>query len=366
MAVTAATCLKACLNLQEGLAAKVPENINPTTRPIADFGVAKALRDPANRMGFDAVELTRKFAGKGKIDGAGGDECKTYELTYLTPDCADATAGAADVCVDGTFTDNQACLDVTVDLYHSVKGTMTLDDFNCICNNPPVGFSDYGTPQGNLQYQIRNAANKIARTQNNAIIGLMAAQVGDFCDTTAGATGKTLNLTNPSGGVNLSEFVKVHDELREQRLEGNMVGIGGSSLARFKDLYMLGEGCCNEQGQRTGSLPNLYYDREVDLAFDGTGATSHAIMWAAGAYQVIDWNRNTGYREYNKGNEISTTILIDGVRYDLNIYDACGGQVNWALGKGTDLFCVPDSAYGSCNCGNGKLHYVIDCAAPSC
>jgi len=366
MAVTAATCLKACLNLQEGLASKVPANVDPTTRPIADFGVAKAMRNPQNRMGFQAEELQRKFEGKGLVDGTGANVCKTYELTYLTPDCAAAAVGVADVCVAGAFADNQACLDVTVDNYNSVKGTMTLADFDCICNNPPVGFDNYGTPQGNLAYQLRLAANKIARTQNIDLIGLMGTQVGDFFDGTLGATGKTLNLTNAAGGVNIGEMVKVNDEYRLQRMGDNFIGIGGANLATFQDRYALQEGCCTDDGLKTRGLPNLYYDLEVDTFFDVTLATSHAIMWSVGSYQVIDWVQNTGYRKYNKGNEISTTINIDGVQYDLNIYDSCGGTVTWGLGKGTDLFAIPQAAYTACNAGNGRLHYIIDCGAAAC
>lgn len=366
MAVTTSTCIQACLNLQEGLAAKVPENVNPTTRPIADFGVIKALRDPQNKMGFDSAELNRKFAGKGSLDGQPPNDCKTYELTYLAPDCADADDGFADVCVEGTFTNNQACLDVTVDLYKSVKGTMSREDFNCLCNNPPVGVENYGTVAGNQVYQFRNAAKKIIRSTNTALIDLMGAEVGDFDDGTTGATGKTLCLTNSNGGINLSEWVKINDELRLQRMGQDFIGIGGAAMANWTDRYALQEGCCNDQGQRTGGLPNLYYDLDVDRFYDPTLATSHMIAWVPSSYQVIEWNRNTGDYDYIEGTEISTTIDIDGMTFDLNINYVCGGTITWALGKGSDLFAIPQAAYGACNDGNGRLHYVIDCCDATC
>lgn len=361
MATTIATCGQCCLTLQKSLESKVPQQLNPTFRPISDDGAQAALRAPGNRGVFDAREAKSSFGGKKMPDTAGS---LLYEVKFVQEVCSDPASGYIDICTGGTTVDNSVCLDVKVENYYNVEGTVTVDDFNAICNEAPVGVPGYGTPLGRLNYDVRSGARRIIKKQNEDLIDAMIANGGAFVDGTTFAVGKPLNLTNAAGGINLSEWTLIKDELRQQRLDADgFIALGGSTLANFKDRYALQDGCCNDEGQRVGGLEPIFYDSYVDTSF---AANNNMIVWTPGAYQLIDWTINNSYRSYSVANEIATTIMIDGIEFDYFLKFDCGAW-KWGLGKGGDLFVLPQTAYDAgCNAGKGSLHYTLACGAPTC
>lgn len=363
MPVTASTCLQACLQVQEALDAKVPEQISPDKRPISDLGAQAALRAAGNRGVFEAQEARNAFGGKGLPDGSGAPQCLTYELQYVTPQCGATQTGVPGVCDVDSAASTKSCVEVQVDDYNHDGGVISVSDFDCICDNPPVGEQNFGTPLGRLAYDIKQTARRIIADQNTILITDMIAQGGAFHDATTFAIGKPLNITNAAGGVNVSELVNINNELRLQRFDPrDYIVLGGSLWAEFADRYALMDGCCTDDGLRTGGLNPNYYDLEVDTVF---AANDNIIAWVPGAYQLIDWTVNSNYRAYDVGTEIATTVMIDGIEFDYWMKFDCGAWT-WHLGKGTDLFALPQAVYTACNAGNGRLHYTVNCGAAAC
>lgn len=359
MAVIDTTSKYCCLNIQRSIETMMP-NTKPSNFPF-DNRLIPMLKSPENVGMFSIRDEKQNGKGRPQSD----NEC-VIELEYEVPFCDDAVDGCLDVC--GTLPlqgDSLQYVQVTIDHRRSYGGYFTEYDFECLCE----------APNQRLAKRIDQGMQIVAKAVTEHVAQLMYAAAGPYSNGLASNSQpnyQALKLLNPNGHTNAAGMTKLTNEHRLQRSQMTPFIVGGLALENYLRVMSVGGLNGNhpvQPGDQTfGARIGIDIDAEIAIkAASGVTNVDHAISWAPGAFQFLEWYENEGYMEKFDDNYTYTTISGYGMTFDFYLwYDHCQRRWNWVICKAYDLFCLGESYYAPCITGNHKLHWTLDCAQFAC
>ena len=198
--------------------------------------------------------------------------------------------------------------------------------------------------------------NAVNTTLNKHLLGLQAANFGNFAD---GTTAKSVKLfedgTNASRGIATAQ---IRHEYDKTAASGAPLIVGGGNFDLFAKVNQIA--CCNDLGADLSRWTDFlyYYDRFVETEI-GAG---HFVVLAPGATQLVTWNKYAG--NYAKQNDVFThgtiTDPFTGLTYDLKVhYDDCADKWVIKFFLHFTLCFLPVNAFGATDDLNG-VNYTFD------
>lgn len=353
MAVELTTSEKACLNFRVSLG-----NVDGTPAGRADnHGMVNALKSDMNREGF---EIIGEIGTKGRP--VNSDVPVQLEVEYELPNCEAATSTASTLCDTGVAQgDLDGYIRPTVDRVKSVTKRLTLEQFDKLCREPSEYFAR----------MARRMAKTINDGMNADLIELAYATMGNYeGGVDSKVTPFSIPLLNPKGFAQRQAYTKVKKEFRKQKSDSMPIVVGGEILGDAALTAVLG----GTGAESRNADPNLkiiddFYDTQLDATLQAVAAdtNSHLLSWTKGALQLLEWYQYKGNYEMSKEDYTTTTIVIDGMKYDYSIkFSECGFYWDISLMKHYGLFYFPDAVYTPCYTGNNKLHFLGTCAEFDC
>jgi hypothetical protein len=192
-------------------------------------------------------------------------------------------------------------------------------------------------------------------------------------DASTGGTTASVMVTTADGNILPAGYAKMRGTYRAAQYYGDIMTVGGESLATYFDLKRF-QGASQNYNQAAGSPlvdPMMESNFAYDIAFDQIvqglqGDTdSYGFTWPVGALGYFEYFENLGIKAKSFEDHIRTTIEIDGMMFDYSVhYDKCTSVWQVLLKKSYALPKIPDTEY----CNNQGFNYLwqFDCGDPSC
>lgn len=156
-------------------------------------------------------------------------------------------------------------------------------------------------------------------------------------------------------------------EYQQAGFQGDKFIVGGETLGKYFFTNMYGTNPNNPaQFENLDALPFIY-DPAFDTQFQAlaSDSDSHGLSVPVGGMHFQEWFLNTGDQKLTLEDRVSTTMEIDGMEYDVDIYlDKCDKVWKVQLKKIYGVGHIPDAAY--CD-GNGLItHWLFKCGDFAC
>lgn len=349
---------------------QVIQNLKSRSAPInvkqkANF--LDKIASQANMAGFeyDSMQFPGKTAPSGTQPKLANTPTLFYE--YEKPFCKGGTSSSTtSICdVTGSTAEQKGWMQVGIGKIAERHFTMTMEEFNSFCE----------TPDDRKMTMIRRKAFEIKMEINREAIKAAYLECDAYVGgaSSLGAGARTLNVVNSAGNALNADFAKIAKEYRKALYDGQIMTLGGETLADYTNVKMLQAMGTNGQGAMDPQElfgDTFLYDTEVDPIIEGligVGATgkSHGITLPYGNFGFFEWFEFRNYKEISLDNHVATTMMIDGMRYDYEInFDPCDKIWKIQLKKYYDFGAIPNSAY--CNGQGLMFHWNFGCGDFAC
>ena len=348
MAVTNITPLELCLKMQQGLDTIVGQ----IPQEVATNGFLKAVTSAENTQGLQDIATNTK-------DG------KTYQASvkFNQPRCNSVTDTATNICTAVTALSNpNKEFTVTVDEYSTTVMTLNKERYRTICDTYDAAFA----------FELGNAVRALRRDVNDRALTKLTTLTNTYFDGTSsalgGATEKTLKLFSPEFKPNAMGWAAFKREYaRKGYQDVAPIVIGGDPIENFKMAQSMFAGNYDKTFD-VAKINNI--SLYADYALDGIPADgyNHFLSWTPGHVRLLEAYNYTGVFEEKRPEGVKTTMVMDGFKFDVAIYDPfCGsGDVTITISKKWDLFTVPSTAVAACSGQRTVLGWVVDCGDMSC
>lgn len=305
----------------------------------------------------------------------GGKEAPTQAgpveawLNYDIPFCkGGATVADDSVCSTGDLTaDTRKYLKLEINKEYNRKFTMKLDEFKDVC----IGFGERKIDT------FRRKAYEILHEINEDLIAEYYSLL-DLYPSGLAPTGETIDevtIVNTDGHIIPAGYTKIMSTYRKAQWGGSVEVVGGDMLATYFDVQALGgrsvdRGDALKEAWSYGKM-NFTYDLELDTKIGvlETTTDSYGLVFPTGSFGVIEYYRNEGDRTLIMDDFALTNIVIDGMKFDLDInVDKCGldnrPTFTFLIRKELGVVNIPAAEYCS---GKGFKHmYKFACGTPAC
>lgn len=331
-----------------------------------DLGVMEALLNPANRAGLVSDPM---ISGNGRP--ISGSSCRLI-FKYIKPDC-EATGTDIDICeLDPAQAENPfGNAEFQFEAANSVSRSYTLEktQFDCSCD-----------PQDRQVGALLNSTlRNIFKKSETVLLDDMWDCLGDYCNglpSNVAENIQTLNVFNEAANAaQPAGWYFIFEQLQEMKMTGKPIVVGGSAVKKY--LWMQKTAGIGAQGLGVTSNVtadiDFYYSSEFDAwARAKVGANGdYAIAFAPGAFQMIDWQYNTGANVEVGDDILRNTIeftnngrsyLVDYTMY----YDSKCRKWTILPVRTAGVFCMPDSDICDDIIGNGRFLIKLGCGAVDC
>lgn len=341
-----------CLQSQ-GMLSKNPTDPRKLRKKAGMYG---AVMNDRNMRAWD---YTVSVPGKDKPKQAGPVEAW---LEYETPYCSGGTTTLSDtVCNAGSSTsDTRKYLKVEIDKEYSRKFKLSMDEFSSIC---------VGRDERKVDV-FRRKAFEILHEINEDLISEYYAVLDNYpvsglAPTEAGGIA-TVPIVNGDGYILPVGYSKIISDFRNAHFDGDLIAVGCNKLATYFDVRAL-SGRALDRGDSLSEAfdyanMNFTYDIMLDSVIrglEGTVSDSYGLVFPVGSFGALEWYRNTGERELVMEDFALTTIVIDGIKFDLDMsFTKCGtnDRPEWTflLRKELGIVNIPAAEY----CDSKGLKYM--------
>ena len=283
----------------------------------------------------------------------------TYEKPYCESD-TDETC-KPNICAGGTVTDEQT-------------GYLATDIDQCVSETWSITKAEFlqlaETPSERRATMLRRKAWNLKKKLNRFAITQVYAALSDYFDgnPSIGGTTKNVTILKSDGKIAPVGMSRVYQEYTDVGFTGDFVIFGGRTLSTF---YNTNRWQISPEGRlgtdlSDGSLP-FVYDPIFDEIFQTLEANtlSHGVSIPVGSFALDFYNMYTGEMVDVFEDKLSTTLEIDGLTYDYQLYyDKCEQKWTEQLSLNWGYLTIPDAAY--CN-GIGLIkHWTFSCGDIDC
>lgn len=301
------------------------------------------------------------FPGKSR-PGAGAFP-KVY-ATYEKPECGEECADLSTFgpCTDNTTTTEEYnnYLELEVNDSCGLEWRVTKEEFRQTCEGRDARIAE----------TLRRKANAIKRNLNAKGLAAFLENAGNYPSGDSSLTDTaTVTVISNAGNIIPAGFAKIKANYRKNKYKGDLITIGGDTLATYYDVKAYQGGGQNATGN-VDPLPSskFVFDDNLDSIIQdvtGDSTSSYGITMPEGAFGVYTWNEYTGDFQENFETHLETTIDIDGLTYDYYVkYSPCGKFWDIGLKLHFCWLCIPDDQY--CNGEGFKWLWKFDCGEFEC
>lgn len=286
---------------------------------------------------------------------------KVY-MSYTKPYCAGGSSSCAtNVCdATGATTDDEGFLELLVDQCAERHFVVSNSEFNLLCKGPSERIAS----------TMRRKAYEILKEINSAAIAELYAIINPYNDgqTGKGDQTKVCTVINQDGNIVPAGLVKIAKEYLLNGYSGNKLIFGGTALAEYFLTKMYQGGGANMTGKEDFFANSPFvFDPTFDSVFQTleSDTNSHGISIPTGGLGIIEHYRNTGENKVMLGNRVATTMKIDGIDFDYDMYfDECALTWKIQLKKRYGFASIPKEAY--CDEKGLVYHWLFDCGTFDC
>lgn len=346
-------CMQAITSLDKHVAA--PMNI------MEEPAALKRLLQADNASNWSTLNTVETPGKPLNSDVETPDGVRVF-MNYTKPYCAGGTSSiGTNVCdATGSTLDENGYLELTINKAAERHWVVTNAEFNELCEKPSE----------RMAAVLRRKAYEIKMEINAAVIAEMYAIINAYKDGTngKGANTKTATIINQDGNIIPAGMVKIDREYMQAGYNGKKLIFGGTSLADYylTKAYQGGGANMTGTGDPFANMPFIY-DNSFDSVFQTLegDTNSHGLSMALGGLFVKEHYRNVDYNKVNLPNRLATTMLIDGMEFDYDMYfDECALTWKIQIKKRYGFASIPAAAY--CNSQGLNFHWIFECGTMDC